>query len=146
MLEYAFLLVSPGLVASVLRCPVLLSGRLRALFRRLPPSRSTVGGYVAVALSLPFLVGTGLVFASVSPADAALSNALVNLVMYLSAVYVGGSVPANGSPLQRAGLDWGPAGYGLRTWAPPIGATFWYVVVFAVPLVFLASVLVSPTG
>lgn len=142
------LLVFPGLVAAVLWSPILLVGRLRALFRRLPPGGSTVGSYllVAVGLSLPFVGGAGAVFATVSAEGAALSNALLNVVLGLTLAYAVVLPAVAGVGLPRFGIDWDPTGYGPGTWAALVGAALWYAAVFVVPLSFFAFVLALPTG
>lgn len=148
MLETLALVLVPGLVVTILWSPVLLAGRFRALFRRLPPGRSTVGSYVlvAVTLSLPFVVGTGVALATTSPESAGLSNALLNVAVLLAVAYSVALPIVAGVGLPRLGLDWDPTGYGAGTWLLLVLAALWYVAVFVLPLVLFALVLAIPTG
>lgn len=75
------LLVGPGLFAALCWSPLLLSGRIRRLFRALPPTGSVAASYLpaAVALSVPFVVGSGYVISTV-PAEGA-----ANSTFYLAA-------------------------------------------------------------
>jgi len=142
------LIFVPGLVVTVLWSPILLIGRFRALFARLPPIRSTIVNYclVSLALSIPFVVGTTIVFTTTSTEGADLSNTLLNMAVLLAATY-GIVLPlAAGFGLPRLGIDWDPTGYGPGTWLLLVGAVLWYIVVFVVPLAFFAFVLALPTG
>lgn len=47
----ALLLVVPGFLAVVLWSPFLLSGRLRSLFRHLPPANSLLSSYLVVGVA-----------------------------------------------------------------------------------------------
>jgi hypothetical protein len=148
MLESLGLLLVVGLAVTILWSPVLLVGRLRSLFRRLPPTGSTLGSYllVAVGLSVPFHVGSGIVFATTSTEGAALSNALLNVTLALAVSYVIVLPLVAGVGLPRIGIDWDSTGYGASTWATLVGSTLMYVTVFVLPLSFLAFVLALPTG
>lgn len=137
----------PGLLAAVLWSPVLLSGRLRSLFRRLPPTDSTVVGYVivAVGLSIPFIIGVGVGTAG-SAHSVDVANALLNVVFGLTVVYLLGLPVSAVIGLPRVGIDWDPTGYGRGTWAVVFVATLWYVILFLLPLVLFAFLLALPTG
>lgn len=148
MFDTLALVFTPGIVASILWSPFLLIGRFRSLFDRLPPARSMIASYllVAVGLSLPFVIGTGFVFATMSMGGAGLSNALLNVVFLLTIAYVIVLPLVAGVGLPRIGLDWDPADYGVGTWLLLVGAMVWYAAVFVIPLAFFAFVLALPTG
>jgi hypothetical protein len=148
MLETLILGVVPGVAAAILWSPILLSSRIRSLFTRLPPGQSTIGSYllVAIGLSVPFVIGTGVVLMTTSTAAAALSNALLNLAFALTIVYVVSLPLAAGVGLPRLGRDWDPTDYGAGTWLLLVVATVWYTGVFSVPLAFAAVVFALPTG
>ena len=137
----------PGVFAAVLWSPILLSGRLRALFRRLPPTDSTVVGYtiVAVGLSIPFVIGVGMgTTGSAQSVDVA--NALLNVVFGIGILYLLGLPVSAVVGLPRADIDWDKTGYGLGTWAVVVIATLWYVILFVVPVALFAFLLALPTG
>jgi len=142
-----FLAMLPGVFAAVLWSPVLLSGRLRSLFRRIPPTNSTVVGYtiVAVGLSIPFVIGVGMgVTGSVQSVDVA--SALLNVVFGIGILYLIGLPVSAVVGLPRANIDWDKTGYGLGTWAVVVIATLWYVILFFVPVALFAFLLALPTG
>lgn len=142
-----FLAMLPGVFAAVLWSPVLLSGRLRSLFRRIPPTNSTVVGYtiVAVGLSIPFVIGVGMgVTGSVQSVDVA--NALLNVVFGIGILYLLGLPVSAVVGLPRANIDWDKTGYGFGTWAVVVIATLWYVILFFVPVALFAFLLALPTG
>ena len=148
MLDTLALVFGPGVVGAALWSPILLSSRFRSLFGRLPPAGSLIGSYllVAVGLSIPFVIGTGIVVTTTSADGAALSNALLDLVFGLAIAYVVVLPLVVGAGLPRIGLDWDPTDYGPGTWLLLVGAALWYVAVFAAPLTFFALVLALPTG
>jgi len=148
MFDTLALVFGPGIVAAVLWSPILLSSRIRSLFDRLPPARSTIASYllVAIALSIPFVIGTGIVFTTTSTEGAALSNALLNMTFLLTLAYVGVLPPTSIVGLPRFGLDWDPTNYGLGTWVLLVVAVLWYAAVFVIPLAFFAFILALPTG
>lgn len=151
--EWATLLVlvlGPGLVATLLWSPVLVAGRLRALFRQLPLTGSTAVNYVlaVMALSVPWLVGLGWAFAEIGSQGAngaAGGEPLVAIAGQLAVGYVVGLPLAAGLGLPRLGVDWDPNGYGAGTWLVLVVASAWYAGVFAVPT-FLFGVIVSLPG
>ena len=148
MFDTLALVVGPGIVAAVLWSPILLSSRIRSLFDRLPPVRSTIASYflVAIALSIPFVIGTGIVFTTTSTEGAALSNALLNMTFVLTIAYVGMLPLTSVVGLPRIGIDWDPTNYGLGTWLLLVSVVLWYAAVFVIPLVFFAIILALPTG
>ena len=148
MLDTLALVVGPGIIAAVLSSPLLLSGRFRSLFARLPPVRSTIASYlfVAVALSIPFVIGTGIILTTTSTDGAALSNGLLNMAFVVTIAYVVVLPVAASGGLPRVGIDWDPTNYGLGTWLLLVGAALWYSAIFVVPLAFFAFVLALPTG
>jgi hypothetical protein len=101
---------------------------------------------VAIALSIPFVVGTGIVSTTASTEGAAFSNALLNLVFGLTIVYVIVLPLAACVGLPKIGLDWVPTNYGVGTWLLLVGVVVWYAAVFVVPLAFFAFILALPTG
>lgn len=141
------LLVGPGLVAALCWSPLLLSSRIRRLFRALPPTGSVAASYLlaAVALSAPFVVGSGYVIATVPAEGAALSNVLIDLLLALSVGYAVGLPALSALGLPRAGIDWDPNGYGPGTWALLLLGAVWYAALFAVPLFLVAVVFALPT-
>ena len=148
MFDTLALVFGPGITAAVLWSPILLSSRLRSLFDRLPPARSTIVSYllVAIGLSIPFVIGTGVVFSTTSTEGAALSNALLNMVVVLTIAYVIVLPLTAVVGLPRINLDWDPTNYGLGTWLLLVGMVLWYATVFALPLAFFAFILALPTG
>jgi hypothetical protein len=148
MFDLLILLLGPGLFVTVLWSPILLVGRFRSLFRRVPPTGSVGISYVVVAvgLSMPFLLGTAAVFATTSVEGAELSNALLTMAFLLTIVYVIAVPTLAGVGLPRLGVDWDPTGYGLGTWLLLVVATLWYVAMFVLPLALFALVLALPTG
>lgn len=139
--------VTPAVIAIVCWSPILVSSRLRALFRQLPPTNSVLGSYVLVglALSLPFLAGSFWAFSQPAGPDAAISNAILDVVVTLAIVYLLCLPVLAGVALPRIGIDWDPASYRASTWTVLVAATGWYVAVFALPLVALAIVFALPT-
>jgi hypothetical protein len=148
MFDTLALLVGPGIIAAVLSSPLFFSGRFRSLFTRLPPVRSTIASYllVTVTLSVPFVIGTGIILTTTSTGGAALSNALLNMAFVVTIGYVVVLPVAASVGLPRVGIDWDPTNYGLGTWLLLVGAALWYSAVFVVPLAFFALVLALPTG
>lgn len=142
------LLFGPGLVAALLWSPFLLSDRVRALYRSLPPARSTGLSYliVTVGLSVPFLAGTTWAITSTAEASGgAMANALLTVLFTVSATYVIGIPVATIEGLPRVGIDWDPTGYEAATWLLLIAGAAWYAALFAVPLFLIALVLALPT-
>lgn len=137
----ADLLVVLGGIAAVCWTPVLLSTRMRALFRRLPPFESVLVTYVAVSVgaAVPYILG---LVGSVAAADSGKALFTVTLavsLLYLSAVPLLGAVV-----LPRAGVDWDPTGYGLSTWAVLLTGALWYVLLFGVPFTLVSLVFSLP--
>lgn len=148
MFDTLALVFGAGITAAVLWSPILLGSRIRSLFGRLPPARSTIVSYllVTIGLSIPFVIGTGVVFSTTSTEGAALSNALLNMVVVLTLVYVVVLPLTAVVGLPRISLDWDPTNYGLGTWLLLVGMVLWYATVFALPLAFLAFILAFPSG
>ncbi|WP_255150691.1 hypothetical protein [Halorarius halobius] len=146
----AFLLL-PGIVAAVLWAPFLASTRVRSLFRSLPPAESPYLTYplVGVAASLPYVLGvTGALAvtdASGPQAGGAMANTILDVVVPVSLGYVLLGPPAAVLGLPRAGVDWDPTGYGPSTWVLLVAGAVWYVLLFAVPLLFVSFFLALPT-
>jgi hypothetical protein len=142
------LLALPGAVAAVCWTPFLLSARFRALFVALPPTDRLSVSYVAVAvaLSVPYLVGVGLTVALADSAGPAWGEGFLDTAL-LGGALVGLVAPAVAvAGLPRVGVDWDPTGYGAPTWALLVAAGLWYAVVATVPLVALAIWMSLPGG
>lgn len=138
----------PGLVAAVCWTPFLLSARLRALFVALPPAGRLIPSYVgvALALSVPYLVGVVLTVRLVDSAGPGWSEGFLDTALF-GGILVGLVAPAvAGAGLPRLGVDWDPAGYGASTWLLLVAAGVWYAVVAAVPLAALAVGMALPGG
>ena len=138
----------PGAIAAVCWTPFLLSARFRALFVALPPTGRLSVSYVAVALALsvPYLVGTALTVTLADSAGTAWSEGFLDTALF-GGVLVGLVAPAFAAAgLPRLGVDWDPKGYGAATWALLAAAGLWYAVVAAVPLVALAVGMALPGG
>lgn len=142
------LVVGPGLAAAVLWSPFLLSSRIRALFRTLPPARSAAVSYPAVILGLsaPYVVGTAWAITNAHQGTGgAMATALLNVLFPLTTLYVIGLPIVAVEGLPRLGIDWDPTGYGASTWVLLIVGSAWYSAVFAVPLFLVSLVLALPT-
>jgi hypothetical protein len=148
MFDTLALVFGPGIVAAVLWSPILLSSRIRSLFDRVPPARSTIASYllVAIGLSIPFVIGTGIVFTTTSTEGAAVSNALLNMTFVLTIAYVGVLPLTSVVGLPRIGIDWDLTNYGLSTWLLLVCVVLWHAAVFVIPLAFFAFILALPTG
>lgn len=138
------LVAGPGLAATVAWSPVLAVGRLRALFRRLPLTRSTGVNYVlvALALSVPWVAGLGWGLAEVgsqAPVGAS-GDPLAGVAVQLAGLYVVGLPVAAGAGLPLVGVDWDPADYEPWTWVALVAASAWYAAIFAVPALLMAFV------
>jgi hypothetical protein len=101
---------------------------------------------VAIALSIPFVIGTGVVFTTTSTEDAVLSNTLLDLAFGLTIAYVSVLPLTAVVGLPRLGLDWDPTDYGLGTWLLLVVVVLWYAAVFVIPLALFAFILALPTG
>ncbi|AEH35548.1 hypothetical protein [Halopiger xanaduensis] len=147
-LAFGALLLVPGLVATVLWAPFLLSNRLRALFRSLPPAGSTVPTYVlaGIGASVPYLAGFLAVLAFVDSSGVAWSNAFLKLCFQLGVLYVVGFPVLCAVGLPRFGVDWDPTGYGWRTWGLLVAGAAWYALLFTIPLALLSFVFALPGG
>lgn len=98
------------------------------------------------ALSVPFRIGTGIIFTITSTEGAALSNALLDMAFVLTIAYVGVLPLTSVIGLPRIGIDWDPTNYGLGTWLLLLIVALWYAAVFVIPLAFFAFILALPTG
>lgn len=147
VLSTILLIILPGVLSTLLWSPILLSHRMRELFRRLPPTGSTVVSYIGVAigLSLPYVIGVGLAVAG-STESVDIANALLNVAFGVAILYLIGLPVGAVVGLPKAGVDWDQTGYGLSTWAVVLVATLWYVGIFLVPLLLFGFLLALPTG
>ncbi|MFB6304380.1 MAG: hypothetical protein ABEH47_04380 [Haloferacaceae archaeon] len=144
------LLLGPGIVAAALCAPFLVAERVRALFRALPPRDGVAIPYVAATVGASFPYVGGTLWALSAGADAAgregaaMADALLGVLLGLSATYVAAVPLLAGVALPRVGVDWDPAGYGAGTWALLVALGVWYAAVFAFPLFLFAVVLAFP--
>jgi len=141
------MLLGPGLVAAILWSPFLVSSRIRALFRSLPPARSTTLSYLVVTggLSLPYIIGTlAVLVATEGQSGGAMANGLLNMLIPVSGLYVIGLPLAANRGLPAIGRDWDPNNYGMSTWVLLLLGAVWYSALFAVPLFLIAAVLALP--
>lgn len=147
-LAFLALALVPGLVTTLLWAPFLAATRIRSLFEALPPVGRLLPTYVlaCVGASVPYVAGLLLVLATVDPAGAGLSNAILDVTLQLSLLYVVGFPLAGALVLPRLGVDWDPTGYGTSTWGLLVAGGVWYAVLFAVPLVGLSLVFALPGG
>ncbi|RKD94777.1 hypothetical protein [Halopiger aswanensis] len=147
-LAFAALLLVPGLVATVLWAPFLLSERLRALFRSLPPAGRTLPTYVLIGIgaSIPYLAGFLAILALVDSSGVAWSNAFLTLCFQLGVLYVVGLPILCAVGLPRLGVDWDPTGYGWPTWGLLVVGAAWYALLFTVPIALLSFVFALPGG
>ncbi|MFB6206856.1 MAG: hypothetical protein ABEJ05_10070 [Haloglomus sp.] len=137
----------PGLVAALLWSPFLLSDRLRALFRELPPRGHPLVSYLLVALggALPYVGGGLWALSRGSDAgDAAAANTLLDVVVVTSLVYLAVGPLVAGLALPRLGRDWDPTGYGPGTWALLGAGSAWFAVLFGAPLFLMALIAAFP--
>ncbi|KDS91556.1 hypothetical protein FK85_00655 [Halorubrum saccharovorum] len=138
----------PGVVAAALWTHFLIASRFRALFVALPPAGRLVSSYVgvALALSVPYLVGIVLTVGLVDSAGPGWSEGFLDTALF-GGVIVGFVAPAFAVlGLPRVGVDWDPTGYGPGTWGLLVTAGLWYALVAAVPLVALAIGMALPGG
>ncbi|GAB3673801.1 hypothetical protein [Halopiger thermotolerans] len=147
-LTFGALLLVPGLVATALWTPFLLSNRLQALFRSLPPAGRTLPTYVfgGIAASIPYLAGILRILALVDSSGAAWSNAFLTLCFQLGVLYVVGLPFLCAVGLPRLGVDWDPTGYGWRTWSLLVAGGAWYALLFTIPLALLSLAFALPGG
>ena len=141
-------LLVPGVVATALWSPFLLSDRIESLFATLPPFDAPAPSYVlfGTCASLPYVVGFLAVLAAVGPDGVALSNALLDVGLTLSVLYVVGLPALCVFVLPEVGIDWDRTGYGRSTWALLIAGSAWYAALFAVPIAVASLVFALPGG
>lgn len=139
--------LGPGLVAALLWSPFLLADRLRALFRTLPPGAGVAGSYLLLAVGggLPYVAG-GLwaLSQSADAGDAAVANALLDVLVGLSLGYVVVAPVLAGIVLPALDVDWDPTGYGAGTWALLVAGSGWYAALLSAPLFLMAVVVAFP--
>jgi len=138
----------PGIGASLLWGPLLGVDRFESLFERLRPDTPVLLNYflVMIALSLPW-VGGGYVSMVRAPSEELVTaNALLDVVVALSVVYLFGLPLIAGVVLPRIGTDWDRTGYGLRTWVLLVVGVLWYVVLLALPIFALSTGLALAGG
>lgn len=137
----ADLLVVLGGIAAVCWAPFLLSTRMRALVRRLPPFESVFVTYVGVTVgaSVPYVLG---LVGALAVADT--GKALFTVTLAVSLVYLIAGPLLGAVVIPQAGIDWNPTGYGLSTWVVLLAGALWYVLLFAVPFTVLSVVFSLP--
>lgn len=138
------LVLAPGVTATILWTPVLLSSRLRALFRSLPPTDRLPVNYVVVGLglSVPWLVGIGYALQELGAGRATTGAVFLNVASLLAIGYTVGLPVVGGLGLPRVDLDWDPNGYPASTWVILAVAGGWYAAVYTVPM-FLFGIVIS---
>lgn len=143
LLAAAFL---PGLVAALCWSPFLLSDRLRALFRRLPPGGRAGSTYLLLAVGggLPYVVVGVWALSRGAAGDAAAANALLDVLVTVSLAYVLLAPVLAGVVLPGLGCDWDPTDYGAGTWALLVAGSCWYAVLLSAPLFLVAVVVAFP--
>lgn len=136
----AVLVVSPGFIASLLWAPFLGVDRFESLFEQLWPGNSVAVSYllVMIGLGLPWVVAAGGAMVRASPEELSMANALLDVIVALSIVYLLGLPLVAGLGLPRVGIDWDETGYGPRTWGLLIIGVLWYVVLLALPIFALS--------
>lgn len=136
----AVIVVGPGFIASVSWAPFLISERFRSLFEQLWPEDSVAISYllVMIGLSFPWVMGAGGAMVRGSPEELQMANAMMDVVVALSVVYLFGLPLVAGVGLPRVGIDWDETGYGLRTWVLLSTGVLWYVVLLALPIFALS--------
>lgn len=142
------LVLGPPAVAMALWSPFLLSARIRALFRGLPPTGSAVPSYAvaAVCLWVPYLAGLLWVLADTAGTSGAVTaNGLLDVVVPVSLIYVVGLPAIAAVGLPRVGIDWDQTGYGLATWAVLLAGAAWWAVLLGGPVFLLSLVMALPT-
>lgn len=134
------IVIGPGVVASLLWAPLLGADRFKSLFEQLWPGNSLAVSYllVTVGLSLPWVVAAGGAMVRASSGELQMANALLDVIVALSAVYLLGLPLVAGLGLPRAGVDWDTTGYGLQTWVLLIVGVLWYVLLIALPIFALS--------
>lgn len=140
-------LLIPGVVAAICWIPFLASKRIRSLFRELPPFDSLVLTYVVVAIaaSLPYILGISAVIASLE-ADDIWGPPLLGATLLLTICYIVGIPLIGAFGLPRVGIDWDPTGYGRSTWLLLTACAIWYAAIFAVPFTILGLIFSLPGG
>jgi hypothetical protein len=139
--------VLPGLVETVVCLPVLLSTRVQALFRSLPPTESMSFSYVGVifSLSVPFILGVIAAF-RFDTLRTPVYDVLTQVASLVSLGYIAVLPVAATFGLPRYGIDWDPTGYGIKTWGVMLLSTLWYVTWLILPLLLISALLALPTG
>lgn len=146
-LTTAAIFLGPGAVAALLWSPFLLAGRLRELFRRLPPTDSVLPTYLllTVGASLPYVLGTlWALVATTGGSGEATANAMLDVIVPVTLVYAVGIPVVAAEGLPRFGIDWDPADYDVVTWVLLAAGGLWYALLFAVPLFVLALIMAFP--
>lgn len=142
------LVLGPGLVATVVWSPVLMSSRLRSLFRSLPLTDSMAVNYVftAIGLSVPWIVGFGWALAALDAQTTKhpTGDPLLTAAGWLSTAYIIGIPLVAAIGLPWIGVDWDDYKYGKGTWLRLIGGALWYVTIFAVPTIVFGILISIP--
>lgn len=90
------------------------------------------------------VLGSGVLLTTVTSEGTALSNALLDLAIQLSVVYIIALPLLAETVLPRVGIDRDPSGYGIQTWVAFPVVAIWYCIGFVIPIAFLAFVLALP--
>lgn len=74
-----------------------------------------------------------------------MANALLDVILPITALYVIGLPIASVEGLPRLGIDWDETGYEPSTWVLLIAGAGWYAAIFAIPLFLISLILALPT-
>lgn len=140
------LVLGPALVATIFWSPMLASEQLRSLFRQLPLTTHLVVNYVltSLVLSLPWLLGLGVVFQTIGSQRNPQGEVFVSVAMLLGFCYVVGLPLLAGVVLPWLGIDWDSTGYSLGTWLLLGVSGLWYSAIFAVPMILMGIIIELP--
>lgn len=138
--------LGPGLAAALLWSPFLLSARLRALFRCIPPGSGPTGSYLLLAAGggLPYVAGGLWALSRGDAGEVAAANALLDVLVGVSIGYVLLAPVLAGIVLPALGYDWDETGYGVGTWALLVAGSGWYAALLSAPLFLVAVVAAFP--
>ncbi|ADI73287.1 conserved hypothetical protein [Methanohalobium evestigatum Z-7303] len=145
---FAIILIIPGIIAATFWTPFLVSERLRALFRKLPPTNSVFSSYIiaGISASLPYIIGFLVILAVGDVDNTQVSNSLITMSLLLFMVYTIGLPFIGVILLPRIGVDWDPHNYSVSTWILLAAGGAWYAILFTIPLAAFAFLLALPTG
>lgn len=138
---YLWILLFPGIVATVLWSPFLLSGRIQRLFKQLPPTNSLIPTYglVGITASWPFVVG--FLWALTT---AETGKMISTVTIGLAIVYIVGGPLVFVLGIPRFRVSWEPKPPKWRTWLVLVAGAVWYTLLFALPMIGLSLIFSLP--